>query len=63
MFLSFSCNNNADTSSTTDSMNRIEDHPLQDTIVAPFPDGYAPPNTEIDSSEKTKDSARRRKNK
>ena len=37
-------------------MNAIEDHPLQATQVAPFPDGYAPPNTEIDSSQKTKDS-------
>ena len=52
-----SCSNNTkENSSTTDSINAIEDHPLQDTQVAPFPDGYAPPNAEIDSSQKTKDS-------
>ena len=57
ILISFSCSNNSDkVPAATDSANAIEDHPLQDTQVAPFPDGYAPPNAEIDSSQKTKDS-------
>ena len=63
MLLSFGCGNNVNNSSTKDPMDSIEDHPVQDTSVAPFPDGYAPPNTKIDSSEKTKDSVRNRKSK
>lgn len=54
--MTFSCSNNSDKENNTDSMNAIEDHPLQDTQVAPFPDGYAPPNDSIDSSQRVKDS-------
>jgi len=63
MLLSFGCGSSSNKSSTTDSMNKIEDHPAEDTSVAPYPDGYAPPNAKIDSSEKTKDSIRNRKDK
>ena len=58
MLIFFSCSGNSNKTPTTDSMNAIEDHPLQDTSVAPYPDGYAPPNTNVDSSQKTKDSVK-----
>jgi hypothetical protein len=55
----FGCNNNSsDNKPVYDSANAIEDHPLEDTQVAPFPNGYAPPNTKIDTSESKKDSIR-----
>jgi len=63
MLLSFGCSTNSNKSSTTDTMNGIEDHPAQDTSVTPRPDGYAPPNAKIDSSEKTKDSIREKNEK
>lgn len=52
----FSCANNSNNTPAPDSANAIEDHPLLDTQVAPFPDGYAPPNTKIDTSQAKKDS-------
>ena len=54
----FGCggNSNNNTSTGTDSANAIEDHPLQDTQVAPFPDGYATPDAKIDTSQNKKDS-------
>jgi protein-tyrosine phosphatase len=55
----FSCQTNPEDKSATDSMNAIEDRPLQDTSVAPFPDGYAPPNTDIDTSARVKDSIKK----
>ena len=59
MLVFFSCSAGTDKTPATDSMNAIEDRPLEDTTVAPFPDGYAPPNTEIDTSERVKDSIRK----
>ena len=50
MFLS--CSSNTGKTSGTDSMNAIEDHPLQDTTVDTLPNGYAPPNDSIDTSNK-----------
>lgn len=52
----FSCSNNSGSSEGTDSMNRIDDRPIPDTQVAPFPDGYAPPNADMDTSQEKKDS-------
>ena len=52
-----SCGGNANNNNAaTDSANAIEDHPLQDTQVAPFPDGYATPNAKVDTSQNKKDS-------
>ncbi len=51
-----SCAGNTDKNVSTDSANAIEDHPLQDTQVAPFPNGYAAPNAKIDTSKRIKDS-------
>jgi len=56
IFIFLSCSGTSNNVSSTDSANAIEDHPLQDTQVAPFPDGYAPPNTEVDTSKRIKDS-------
>jgi hypothetical protein len=58
MIMFFSCQDSLKNTPPEDSTNAIEDHPLQDTSVAPYPDGYAPPDTKVDSSQKTKDSAR-----
>ena len=59
MIMLFSCQNNLNNTPAADSVNAIEDHPLQDTSVAPFPDGYAPPNADVDTSVRVKDSIRR----
>jgi hypothetical protein len=50
------CGSNTNNNTTTDSANAIEDYPLQDTQVAPFPDGYATPNAKVDTSQNKKDS-------
>ena len=52
----FSCGGSNEKISTADSANAIEGSPAQDTQVAPFPDGYATPNAQIDTSQKSKDS-------
>ena len=52
----FSCGSNTNNNAVTDSANAIEDHPLQDTQVAPFSDGYATPNAKVDTSQNKKDS-------
>jgi len=54
--MAFGCGGSTSNSSTPDSINAIEQHPLQDTTVSPNPDGYAPPNTDIDTSQNIKDS-------
>lgn len=59
----FSCNNTQSNASSPDSMNAIEDHPLQDTNVGSHPDGYAPPNTKMDTSMERKDSIQQSKQK
>jgi hypothetical protein len=51
-----SCGNSTNNNASADSANAIEDHPLQDTQVAPFPDGYATPNAKVDTSQNKKDS-------
>lgn len=55
----FSCQNNLKNTPAADTVNAIDDRPLQDTTVAPFPDGYAPPNADVDTSARVKDSIRR----
>jgi hypothetical protein len=56
-----SCAGNTDKTTTVDKMNGIENrHLYDDTAVSPNPDGYAPPNAEIDTSENTKDSIRKK---
>ncbi|MEP6683512.1 MAG: hypothetical protein ABJA35_09640 [Parafilimonas sp.] len=54
-----SCSSNTNKQTTGDSVNAIEQHPLQDTTVSPNPDGYAPPNTTVDTSQRVKDSINR----
>lgn len=49
----YSCSGNSGNTSTHDSANAIEDHPLQDTSVDTMMNGYAPPN---DSNAMKKDS-------
>lgn len=39
-----------------DSINAIDSKNLMDTSVSPLPDGYAPPNSDIDTSQRVKDS-------
>jgi len=51
-----SCASNTDKQTTADSANAIDQRPLQDTSVSPNPDGYAPPNAEVDTSQRVKDS-------
>jgi hypothetical protein len=51
-----SCSSNSNTQTTADSGNAIEQRPMQDTAVSPNPDGYAPPNAEVDTSQRLKDS-------
>ena len=52
----FSCGGSSQKAPVTDSANAIGGPPAEDTQVAPFPDGYAPPNADIDTSKKIKDS-------
>jgi len=54
------CGSNTGSTSKTDSMNAIEDHPLTDTVVGPGINGYAPPNASIDTSQYRKDSIKAR---
>ena len=50
------CASNTNNNTTTDSANAIEDHPSEDTQVAPLPNGYAIPNVKVDTSQNKKDS-------
>jgi len=61
----FSCSDNAGKISSADSANAIDENnnAMQDTAVSPNPNGYAPPNAKIDTSEYRKDSIRRRNDK
>ena len=52
----FSCGGSNQKASVTDSANAIGTSPAEDTQVSASPNGYTPPNTEIDTSKKTKDS-------
>jgi hypothetical protein len=54
-----SCSSNTNKQTPADSANAVEQHPLQDTTVSPNPDGYAPPNTTVDTSQRVKDSINR----
>ncbi len=56
MLMLFSCAGNTKKSSTPDSINAIETRPPQDTTVSPNPNGYTPPNTKTDTSQRVKDS-------
>ena len=51
-----SCGTNTNSNTTTDSANAIGGPQIEDTQVAPRPDGYATPNAQIDTSQKSKDS-------
>ncbi len=52
----FGCAGNSNNNTAPDSVNGIEDHPSEDTQVAPRPDGYATPNAKTDTSQNIKDS-------
>ena len=52
----FSCGGSNEKAPVTDSANAIGGPPAEDTQVAPFPDGYAAPNAEMDTSKRAKDS-------
>jgi len=52
----FSCGGSNEKAPTTDSANAIGGPQIQDTQVAPRPDGYATPNAQVDTSQKSKDS-------
>lgn len=52
----FSCGGSNQKAPDTDSANAIGGPPAQDTNVSPRPDGYAAPNTTMDTSKRTKDS-------
>ena len=56
MLLALSCSSHTASSPGTDSMNGIENNGIEDTAVGPNPDGYAPPNANIDTSQYRKDS-------
>jgi hypothetical protein len=52
----FSCGGSNEKAPATDSANAIGGPQIQDTQVAPRPDGYATPNAQVDTSQKSKDS-------
>ncbi len=52
----FSCGGSNQKAPVTDSANAIGSSQIEDTQVTPIPDGYAPPNAEVDTSKKMKDS-------
>jgi hypothetical protein len=52
----FSCGGSNEKAPAPDSMNAIGGPQIQDTQMAPFPDGYATPNAPVDTSPKSKDS-------
>jgi hypothetical protein len=54
--LFFSCGGSNEKAPTTDSANAIGGPQIEDTQVAPRPDGYATPNAPVDTSQKSKDS-------
>lgn len=56
--LLFSCSSgkNDKSKQAIDTMNGIDNRGIQDTQVSPQPNGYAPPNTKIDTSQRLKDS-------
>lgn len=56
MLMCTACGSHTIDEGTKDSINAIEDHPLLDTSVSRIPDGYAPPNADIDTSKRIKDS-------
>lgn len=59
ILLFFSCSSSADKGLGPDSAYETDGGTSEDTSVAPFPDGYAPPNADIDTSARVKDSIRR----
>ena len=59
--LALSCSTAPKDASEMDSMNAIdESNGIMDTAVGPNPDGYAPPNADIDTSQYRKDSIKAR---
>ena len=52
----FSCGGSNQKAPVTDSANAIGGPQVQDTQVTSIPNGYAPPNTDVDTSQKMKDS-------
>lgn len=59
--MALSCSTGSNNVSETDSMNAIdESNGIMDTAVGPNPNGYAPPNADIDTSQYRKDSIKAR---
>ncbi|MGN6354859.1 MAG: hypothetical protein ACTHLB_15820 [Parafilimonas sp.] len=59
--MALSCSTGSNNVSETDSMNGIdESNGIMDTAVGPNPNGYAPPNADIDTSQYRKDSIKAR---
>lgn len=59
--MALSCSTGSNNVSETDSMNAIdESNSIMDTAVGPNPNGYAPPNADIDTSQYRKDSIKAR---
>lgn len=59
--MALSCSTGSNNVSETDSMNAIdESNRIMDTAVGPNPNGYAPPNADIDTSQYRKDSIKAR---
>lgn len=59
--MALSCSTTTQDASGTDSANAInESNGIMDTAVGPNPDGYAPPNADIDTSQYRKDSIKAR---
>lgn len=59
--MALSCSTGSNNVSETDSMNGIdESNGIMDTTVGPNPNGYAPPNADIDTSQYRKDSIKAR---
>jgi hypothetical protein len=58
LMLFISCGSRTENTSTADTMNGVDTRPRDDNndSAITHPDGYAPPNTSIDTSQKTKDS-------
>ena len=56
LMLAIGCNSSKEKTSSVDTMNGVDITSPGDTTGVTRPDGYAPPNTATDTSQKTKDS-------
>lgn len=55
-FLLFGCGSSSNKTNTIDTMNGVSGSPALDTQPSPSMNGYAPPNTTTDTSQRVKDS-------